>query len=257
MKNKFIPVNNNIDKTIAFAPSLDQKFIKSSDIKQTPTYIQTIDVVKNLQDQGWKINGVCEQRGRNRKIQNHYVKLEHPDFTIQHKGKTEGLANIYVTNGCSGKSPLNLDLGMYRLVCSNGLIRKDSYMERSFRHNETSLRRIPIALQDINKHAQRILTEFNKLKHKELTPQEAMALASNAAKLRFEDNTVDVTQLLRSHRAEDEGNDLWSIYNRIQENLTKSNLLVDRDGKLISGTSSVQNDIKINQDLFELVEDLV
>jgi hypothetical protein len=84
-----------------------------------------------------------------------------------------------------------------------------------------------------------------------------MALASNAARLRFEDNTVDVTQLLRSHRAEDEGNDLWSIYNRIQENLTKSNLLVDRDGKLISGTSSVQNDIKINQDLFELVEDLV
>ena len=162
MKNSFIPVNNNIDKTIAFAPSLDQKFIKSNNIKQTPIYIPTIGVIENLQNQGWKINGVCEQRSKNRKISNHYVKLEHPDFTIQHKGKTEGLANLYVTNSCNGKSPLNLDLGVYRLVCSNGLIRKDSYMERSFKHNEKSLQRIPLALQDINNHAQRILTEFNK-----------------------------------------------------------------------------------------------
>ena len=257
MKNRFIPVNNNIDKTIAFAPSLDQKFIKSNDIKQTPIYIQTIDIVENLQNQGWKINGVCEQRSKNRKISNHYVKLEHPDFTIQHKGKTEGLANMYLTNSCNGKSPLSLDLGVYRLVCSNGLIRKDSYMEHSFKHNEKSLQRIPLALQDINKHAQRILTEFNKLKYKELTPREMMALASNAAKLRFEDNTIDHTQLLQSHRTEDEGNDLWSVYNRIQENLTKSNLLIDRDGRLIPGTSSVKNDIKVNQDLFELVESLV
>ena len=256
MKNSFIPVNNNIDKTIAFAPSLDQKFIKSNDIKQTPIYIPTIGVIENLQNQGWKINGVCEQRSKNRKISNHYVKLEHPDFTIQHKGKTEGLANLYLTNSCNGKSPLNLDLGVYRLVCSNGLIRKDSYMERSFKHNEKSLQRIPLALQDINNHAQRILTEFNKLKYKELTPQEAMALAAKAAKLRFEDNTIDYTQLLQSHRTEDEGNDLWSVYNRIQENLTKSNLLIDRDGRLISGTNNVRNDIKVNQDLFELVENL-
>ena len=76
MKNSFIPVNNNIDKTIAFAPSLDQKFIKSNDIKQTPIYIPTIGVIENLQNQGWKINGVCEQRSKNRKISNHYVKLE-------------------------------------------------------------------------------------------------------------------------------------------------------------------------------------
>lgn len=254
MKNSFIPVNNNIDKTIAFAPSLEQKFIKNNNIKQTPVYIQTIDVVKNLQEQGWKINGVCEQRGRNRKILNHFVKLEHPDFTIQNKGKIEGLANMYVTNSCSGKSPLNLDFGMHRLVCSNGLIRRDSYIEFNFNHNKKSLQRIPVALQDINKHAQKVLTEFNKLKDKELTPQEMIALAADAAKLRFEDNTIDHTQLLKSHRIEDEGNDLWSVYNRIQENLTKSNVLIDTDGRPLSGTINIQNDIKINQDLFELVE---
>jgi hypothetical protein len=258
MKNKFIPISNNIDKAIAFAPSLDQKFIKNNSIEQTPTYIQTVDVIENLQNQGWKINGVCEQRGHNRKISSHYIKLEHPDFTMYHNnGKTEGLANIYITNSCNGKSPLNLDFGMRRLVCSNGLIRRDSYMERSFKHNEQSLRRIPIALQDINKHAQRILTEFNKLKHKELTPQEMMTLASKAAKLRFDDDTIHATQLLQSYRSEDEGNTLWNVYNRIQENLIKSNLLVDKDGRLISGVSNVKEDMLINTKLVELVEEFI
>ena len=82
-----------------------------------------------------------------------------------------------------------------------------------------------------------------------------MLLASNAAKLRFEDDTIDHTQLLKAYRSEDEGNDLWSVYNRIQENLTKSNLLVDRDGKLVSGVQSVSSDIKINKDLYQLVEE--
>lgn len=258
MKNKFIPINNNINKAIAFAPSLDQKFIKNSDIKQTPTYIQTVDVVENLQNQGWKINGVCEQRSKNRKISNHYVKLEHPDFTMYHKnGKTEGLANIYISNSCNGKSPLNLDFGIHRLVCSNGLVRRDSFMEYNFKHNEQSLRRMSISLQDINKHAQRILTEFNKLKDKELTPQEMMKLASKASKLRFEDGDIDTTQLLKAYRSEDEGNNLWNVYNRIQENLIKSNLLVDKDGRLVSGVNNVREDIFVNTKLVELVEEFI
>lgn len=253
MKNRFIPVNNDIDKTIAFAPSLDQKFIERNDIKQTPVYIQTIDIIENLQNQGWKIQGVCEQRASNRKISNHYVKLEHPDFNIKSKGKTEALANILISNSCSGKQPLNLDLGAFRLVCSNGLISKTSLMEHKFKHNNVSMQRIPLALESINNKAQILLEEFNALKNKELTPKQIMSLATNAAKLRFEEDTLDVSQLLTVRRAEDEGNDLWSVYNRIQENLTKANMLVDREGRTIPGTYNVANDIRVNQELFSLV----
>jgi len=255
MKNHYIPVNNNIDKAIAFAQSLDQKFIKNNKIAQTPIYLETIDVLKNLQGQGWLINGVCEERSRNRKISSHYVKLEHPDFTIRtNKNTTEGIANLYISNSCSGKKPMNLDFGIHRLVCSNGLVRRDSFIEFNFKHNRTSMERIPMALQNINKNINKSLKEFEKLKSKELTPQQIDELATNAALLRFERNTVDYHQLLRSYRIEDEGNNLWNVYNRIQENLTKPNLLIDNDGNQIQGISNVREDIRINQDLFELVE---
>lgn len=130
-------------------------------------------------------------------------------------------------------------------------------MEYNFKHDEQSLRRISISLQDINKHAQRVLTEFNKLKDKELTPQEMMKLASKAAKLRFEDGDIDTTQLLKAYRNEDEGNNLWNVYNRIQENLIKSNLLVDKDGRLVSGVNNVREDIFVNTKLVELVEEFI
>lgn len=254
MKNKFIPINNNLNKTVAFAQSLDKSFREANRIEQTKHYIETTDVVRDLQKQGWRINGVCEQRGKNRKITNNYVRMEHPDFAMMNRNKTEGIANLYISNSCSGKSPLNLDLGMHRLVCSNGLVRKTSFIEHNIKHTEKNIERIPMILANVNKAAQKVLEDFNQLKHVELEPAQLNELVAKAAQLRFEENEIDYNQLLTSYRKEDEGSSLWSIYNRIQENLTKPNLLVDRDGKLISGTYNVQNDINVNQKLFELVE---
>ena len=52
MKYKFIPVDNNIDKAIAFANTLDSNNIKNVQrIKQKPFYIETLDVVKQLQNE--------------------------------------------------------------------------------------------------------------------------------------------------------------------------------------------------------------
>ena len=69
MRYKFIPVENNINKAIAFANTLDQSNIKNvQNIKQKPFYIDTLDVIKQLQSEGWEIRGVAEQRLKNRKV---------------------------------------------------------------------------------------------------------------------------------------------------------------------------------------------
>jgi hypothetical protein len=43
MKNSFIPVNNNIDKMLAFAPSLNQSYRQSQLIKSVPNWDETKD----------------------------------------------------------------------------------------------------------------------------------------------------------------------------------------------------------------------
>ena len=81
MKNSYIPVNNSIDKAIAFAPTLSESYRKTNQrISTKPKYIETVDTVESLMKQGWILDGVCENRNKSSfKIDSHYVKMSHPD----------------------------------------------------------------------------------------------------------------------------------------------------------------------------------
>ena len=99
--------------------------------------------------------------------------------------------------------------------------------------------------------------QFESLKNVILTPKQLSELVYKVSRLRdFDSNTSLAVrnQLLNVHRDEDKGDDLWSIYNRLQENLIKPNMLVNADGKIIGGVSNPFENIKVNQDLYELVE---
>jgi hypothetical protein len=139
MRNKFIPVNNDLNKAIAFATTLDNNNVLNVQrIKQKEFYIPTLDVVTKLQNEGWHINGVAEQRSKNRKITNNYVQLQHPDFAIKNKqGKDEAFTSITLSNSCNGAQPLQMSLGMFRQVCSNGMVTFDQHAEsQNIKHIE-------------------------------------------------------------------------------------------------------------------------
>ena len=242
---KFIPVDNNIDKAVAFANTLDVNNIKDVQrIKTKEFYIPTLDVVTKLQDEGWHITGVNEQRGKNRKITNNYVQLQHPDFAIKNdKGKNEALASVTITNSCNGGKPLQLDLGVYRQVCSNGLIGFDQAAEsETIKHIQVNYSNLDHFISNIVRKTSTILNEFEKLKHTDLTVADMRKLAYESAKLRYNNlDDINIDDLLSINRIEDEGNNLWTVFNRIQENLT-------------ADISNLTEDIRLNKQLFALAD---
>jgi hypothetical protein len=257
MKNSFIPVNNNIDKMLAFAPSLSQSYRQSQAIKSVPNYIETADVVNDLQKEGWKIGGVCETRNKKTKqISDNYVKLYHPDLTMKNnQGQTECLSNVYLTNSTTGNTALQVDYGLFRLVCSNGAITGVREDVGSIPHTEKGIGKYPTIINNVNEIAKSALSYFDSFKNKVLTSKQIEKLATDALRLRFNKaQNINSQQLLNVHREEDKGDDLWTVFNRIQENLTKSNMMVDANGKLLTGTTSVKQDIAVNQKLYNLVE---
>ena len=52
---------------------------------------------------------------------------------------------------------------------------------------------------------------------------------------------------------EDQNNDLYTVLNRIQENLTQPDRLFNEYGNLIDGVNNINDDIRLNKELFELV----
>jgi hypothetical protein len=244
MKYKFIPVDNNINKAIAFANTFDVNNIKNvQKIKQKPFYIETLDAIKMLQNEGWQLKGVAEQRGKNRKISSHYAQLHHPDFAVLNKhGKTEALASITLSNSCNGSKPLNMDLGAFRLVCSNGAVRFDRAAESNIKHTEVNYRDLPQIIAKMNNKAIILAEEISNMKRKQLSVDDMKKFAFEAARLRFDDTTeMNVEDLLRINRIEDEGNDVWTVFNRIQENLT-------------ADVKNLNADILLNQQLFALAD---
>ena len=252
-----IPLNNNIDKLIAFTPSLDKNYRRRQRIKSKPYQIETLDVIENLQGQGWKIKGSYQNRNKKSKqISKHTIKMEHPDFPLTTtNGIPEAVANLSITNSCNGSSPLDLNLGAYRMVCSNGLIARDTMQSKKIKHNSNDYYQLNEILANLNIKAQDVLKEFGSLKGKILNEDQTKEFARKASKIRFGSNSkrINSLQLLNAVREEDNNNNLWSVYNRVQENLTQSNRIKNQDNKPISGIFSVDEDLKVNRELSNLV----
>jgi hypothetical protein len=240
---KFIPVDNNINKAIAFANTLDVSNIRNIQrIKTKEFYIPTLDVIEKLQDEGWRISGVNEQRGKSRKITNNYVQMQHPDFAIKNnRGKDEALASLTITNSCNGAQPMKLDLGVYRQVCSNGAIAFEQAADSEIiKHIQINYNNLDQFISNISRKTSTVVNEFEKLKHTNLSVADMRRLANEAAKLKYNNlDDIDIDDLLSINRIEDEGNDLWTVFNRIQENLT-------------ADVSNLNEDIRLNKQLFSL-----
>jgi hypothetical protein len=250
----FIPLNNDINKLSAFIPSLNKDWRTNQRINSKPFQIESLDAIREFQRQGWNVAGALENRGKNRKIANHFIKMEHPDFKILNKkGQTEAVATMNIQNSCNGSKPMELDLGAYRLVCSNGAIAHTSYSNAKVPHSEKGQYSLQEILCDLGIRTQGVMDEFNKLKDSNLSPKEAIAIATEAATLRFgKDHNINVEQLLNTVRNEDRGDDVWTVFNRIQENLTQPQRILDENGKKMGGVSNVDEDTRINKELFQL-----
>lgn len=253
-KSNFIPLNNDLNKLQAFIPSLDKGWRDNQRIKSKDYQIETLDAIEGFQKEGWEIKGAYEQRGKDRRISSHMIKMHHPDFGIKnHKGQTEAIATLNISNSCNGTKPLEMDLGTFRQVCSNGLMAHTSYSSEKANHTQKHYFSLPQIMAKLNSKVSNVMNEFNKLKNVELDSAKAMSLAVKAAESRFgKDHGINVAQLLNVVREEDEGNDLWTVYNRIQENVTQSSRIYNPEGKLITGVNDPYEDRRINKELFQL-----
>lgn len=89
-----------------------------------------------------------------------------------------------------------------------------------------------------------------------------LALAEAALSYRFEEGHQPVSpqQLLRPRRREDLSDDLWTTYQRVQENLIKGGLCgQNRQGQRIHtrAIKGIDSDVKLNRALWVMAEKML
>ena len=226
-------------------------------------FIRTSEVLETLSDLGWNPREMSEVRARKphtKGFQKHLVRLTNPGFIVT-KNVGDEVPEIVLTNSHNGKNSFSFRIGIYRLVCSNGLvIPTEEFTNITVKHIGNMASQIQEVVERMSSSFSGVFSDVQKMKSRKLSPVEMRSLSRRALETRNltleEDLSSKADEILSPQREEDDGNDLWSVYNRIQENLINGNFEVRTKKGYRKGTSirSIDRNIKINESLWNLAK---
>ena len=240
--------------------------------KVSDRYVQanTETVVDDLAKLGWYPVQAkqCRTNKKSSGIRSlHMIAFQNPDVKIMKQGPDGGETidswpRIILTNSHDGFNSFKFLLGMFRLVCSNGLVVGDNEMvNMSIKHINYDFE----ALRDIVKTAveqvPEIVCQMNAMKNTVLNEEQKTELAKSVVKIRkgveddekFEIDEETIMDILDPQRKEDKGDDLWTVFNICQEKMIKgeySDVGSNNKPRKQRKITSIKKDIDFNQKLW-------
>ncbi len=227
------------------------------------TFVPTAQIVDELRAQNWVPVSVEEQRIRNearRGFQKHLLRFRRRE---QMETLDEWNVELVLLNSHDRGCAYQLHAGLYRRICSNGLVIGDGgFTAIRFRHTGLLGAEIVEASRRVVDFMPRVGDLVNRFRSRELEGHEALDLARHALLLRYESVAaapVDPNTLLQARRPEDEGADLWRTLNRVGENLERGRIAdwhQDRRGKLrsVRPLRGIDSKVSLHKGLWGLAE---
>ena len=245
----------SIEDIKAIAPSV---FTEAKASHLTDKYIQTptIKVVEDLMNLGWEVTKVQEVKSRKYQgFQKHLIMFRNPNIIIRGANGDDAQPQILLTNSHDGKAAFNFRVGIFRFVCSNGLVISDAdFGVISIRHMNYTFESLQAKVAEMITKLPGLVNKINLFKTTVLTEAQMTDFATKASALRTK-KTVNIMDILTPTRTEDQGNDLWVVFNRVQEKILGGSYT--SGGRKARSVKNFQQDIKINEQLFELAESYI
>lgn len=233
------------------------------------SHISTLRVIEAMIAAGFRPFGATQSRTRvpgKAEFTKHMLRFRHEDVS-QLLVVGDVVPEVVLINSHDGTTAYKLIAGLYRLICSNGLMVSDREIDSiSVMHKGDVLKDVVEGSQKLIGDTQKSLATVQNWTRLQLTDGEQNAFAESAHTLRFADSDGKVTtpitpaQLLAPRRREDVGSDLWRTYNRVQEAVISGGIsAVQRDasGRRLRRVSTrringIDQDVRLNRGLWEL-----
>jgi hypothetical protein len=229
-----------------------------------------MNVVNDLRALGYEVVDAKQVKARKKSTtgyQKHMITFEHPKYKVEGR---EEYPQILLTNSHDGGNAFTLSAGIFRLVCSNGLVIKtEDYGSARLVHKGYSFEAVQTLVKEFEATVAEVLNKITEMKKVQLTKDQQIEFAKQAALLRFksksynEDNiekVVNLDDLLNVERKEDAGNGLYEVFNRVQESLIngKYTYLGTKDKpRKARPIKNFKQNIEVNKKLSELAFELV
>ena len=245
------------------------------DVSDKYLHVNSETIIDDLEKLGWKPVTAASRAQRNKAtiFSKHMISFQNPDIMIKGKDGDDAFPRIIMTNSHDGLNSFQFKVGIYRLVCSNGLVIADEeFSTFKIRHKgytfeelrevvNQAVQDLPNKVEVLNKMRQRTLTEEEKtqLALNAMLVRAGIAIDSDEAK-KFEYDEETLQDILEPTRNEDKGDDLWKVFNVVQEKITQGGFAAALKGakvRKVRKIKSFEKDLKVNQELFKLATALI
>jgi len=223
------------------------------------TYIPTITLLDSLKQEGFQPFFACQTRVRDLNKRDHTKHM----LRLRREGQITGkqVPEIILLNSHDGSSSYQMLPGLFRFVCQNGLVCGETFGEVRVPHKGNVVEKVIEGAYEVLGIFDQVEEKLEAMQSLLLPPPAQHALANAALTYRFgeEHQPITATQILTPRRYEDRQNDLWTTYQRLQENLLKGGL----SGRTAKGkrthtraVNGIDGDIRLNRALWVMAEEL-
>lgn len=168
------------------------------------------------------------------------------------------LPQLIFTNSHNGIKKMTMDTGIYRLVCSNGLVVPTSITQSlSIKHIDLGDSTTDTIVNSFYEKIPIIMNNIDRMRNKILTNDEIDNFTYNALQIRFINAVgININDVVKPLRLEDNSDDLWTVFNVVQEKIIRGGIQLPskRHSKPIN---NFVNDNDINTKLWQLAEQYI
>jgi hypothetical protein len=186
----------------------------------------------------------------------HAVRLRRRFETVD---LNDSVPEIVLLNSHDGTSAYELRLGLFRAVCTNGLIvSAGAFPVWRVSHRGDHLDRVVTAALELAERFGELGAYVQRMERTFLDEPQRLAFASQALSLRFPQGSygaLHAEQVLEPRRQEDSGWSLWATYNVCQEAILQGGLSRrSPKGRLVRTRPirAIREDVRINSALWDM-----
>lgn len=232
----------------AAAPTLSDRY----------QFISSHDIVERFAQEGWQVASatVAAPRKRDPLFAKHMIDFRNPDF----EPVNGAVPRIILVNSHDGSSSARVLAGVFRFVCSNGLVVGNTVGKEIVRHTGDAAADLIHRMRSLAKNTSELYSKIDRWSKVDLSKAQRYEFARFAAQLRWGDaQRFEPEDLLQVRRSEDDRGDLWATFNAIQENTVRGGIEgLSRSGRAATSRplSDISRSVEYNAQLWQLAEEV-
>ena len=275
------------DELREIAPSIFST-VPSPEVSKKYSHIPTDKLIDDMELLGWNVIDAKEVAARTkgtRGFQKHLVVFRNDDIVINQMPnnivesstsptgyrRTDGtfakknpidtvFPQILLTNSHDGKNAFTFTAGLFRMVCENGLVVSTNEFEKvSIRHMGYDFEELQNQINEMVERLPLTVESMNNMIDTKMNQKSILKFAKDMLAVRFPEDelrriTIDMDEFITPVRPEDKGDDLWSVFNVIQEKIIEGDFdyTIGTKHRKARQIKNFKQDMDLNSKMFDI-----